>query len=397
MDFVCELLDGVRPNVRKIEKDAGLVRKNLLASLPNTAAAKLIADDVVSRFLHRRYDELGQTGALQPLHEFIQQEQRPDTQVDWGGFGAEKFGMLFKTQPLNRLLARQVLLAKGRGRARFEYRQEKLRQVRVLDQEKTSGPRYEAELVALVASPEGLKEGKLEKREYHQVIVRYGAEPALGGAFPAIDLALRHRASGKPELDDERREEWVLGEDVRKFWWEAAKDLPSRSGKRPAMRRLHARFLRTVAKVEHEGQTLECQKIRLCVDESPDLITGVTWVDYLLHTKHDKGEPLRRRATRGPTALRMEPFALSVFTWDDYEIEAKLSDGSSSDRRLLSTLLENTVQVSDPYRVTTDTAVSFLKAADALLQAEEKSGKEDLLGKLRGSAHRLRDEDGESP
>jgi hypothetical protein len=388
LDGVCEMLDGVSGEVSRIEADAGAMRAKLLTSLGNTPQARFVVDDTISRYLHRRYSDLETQGELQELQNALRAELRPETRIDWSGFGAPDYGMLFKTQPLNRLLAWQVLRV---GSDLFHYRQEKIREVRVLDQEKMTGERYSVDVVGLTAAPEGLAETNRETRGYHEVIVRYGTESPLAASFPGIHLALAKRAPPSHDPDGEMRDDWLLDKQASALWWQKSQELPSR--RRDVLGpplKLGARLLRSVGEMEHEGTTLCCQKIRLYLLPVDRLYASVAWVDYLLHTKHDRREPLRRRAARGVAALENEPFALSVFTWDDYDVEAKLSDGSVIQRVTISSLLEEHAAAHGADSKTTAAVESLRKAKD-LLEAEHRAGKDVLLGTLRASAHRLRD------
>lgn len=382
IDHACMLLDAPRSAIQKIEDEADAMRDDVSKALGDSKPASSRAADVLSAFLGRRYGELEQHFGR--LDAFLKGQLRLGVRVDWSGAGLAPHGMVYRTQPLHRLLAWRLLKV---APDRVRYRQESVTRVVHLDHERPSGERYEVSVCSPSNGAAPSSESKSEVMRYHDVVVRYGTTPALAQSFPAIDLAIKQRKV--PREHNDTLVPWAFD-----LFWEKGrrpKADKEQDGLRAEVVNPEVDAVPTREIVEGAGvppekltglESLRCVKVRVFVDPGVAANHGsASWLTYILHPDDD---PVARRASRGfqeKGAENVQPFALTLFTYDDYVISGTLSDGTRLQPKLLSQLLPK------------DQTESLVVGKDLLAKG---STYEPVLKKLlRRRAHVLKAEAGE--
>src|SRR4029077_6486523 len=153
---------------------------NRIKDLRSAGKSRADIDFELSEWLHWYYSEMGELDAIDGLLDVV----RPMTRVIWTGrpkYPASPFSLA-----LNRVLGWRLWM-KWQATGQERDVQSELKSVRLLDQESSSGYRFE---VSMTSSG-----SELQFVHAHQVVVRYGCHPALQRSFPHIHDAMGKQAA----------------------------------------------------------------------------------------------------------------------------------------------------------------------------------------------------------
>ncbi|MFT3924517.1 MAG: class I SAM-dependent methyltransferase [Myxococcales bacterium] len=329
LDHACSILEPVRTTIVDLEWKVAEAGGNEHHSLDRSA------------LVFEKYGLL--KTSWKDLDEFLESNLRPGIDVTWRGRSPNP--MSFRTQPLHRLLAWRVLRVSG---GRFRYEQGEPDHVVLLDQTRREGPLY-----LVTFRGEGIP------RAFHRVVCRTGGESPLAKHSPKLHSALLQRQAGAADLESER----LRPEAAEAITGAAHKAIPPAPA---GSFRIVVEAGGVVDDCSHNGARLYCRELKLWIADAPDDVDEVTY-----WRRSSSGYQLLRRALRGHE--KKQPFRVSLFTWDDYHVEVRLSNGDRTEPRALSSLLKGAQ------------AKSQLKGTAKLL-----AGNEALATVLRQRAHRDR-------
>jgi hypothetical protein len=266
--------------------------KTRIKHLRSEGKTGTVIDYDISEWLHWQYSEMSELNAIDGLLDVA----RPMTRVIWTGrpkYPASPFSLA-----LNRVLGWRLWM-KGQATGHVKYVQTELKSVRLLDQEGSSGYRFE---VSMTSSRD-----ELQFAHAHQVVVRYGCHPALQHSFPHIHSALGRQAA---EIES----------DIEPPILEAYKSLYQ------AVRKPYAAWREDIkVRAAPESCRENVWRIRVWL-ESTWALSHVSWVDYEHHPEYGA---VQRRAIWAKDSEESEQlFRHWINTWDDFWIRIRCSDGA---------------------------------------------------------------------
>jgi hypothetical protein len=407
IDHVCVLLEGVRNEAMAIERSA--------SSCSRFFGRGESAESALSAWLGDRYGEIDGNG-FEALDKFLVSQLRTNTQVTWCGPGRAPHGMLYRTQPLHRILAWRLLAAPVvRQQSAPKYpprdREERIVQVDPLNQDHMSGPRFQVNTITCRPG----EEGRAESSFYHDVTVRTGPRSNIGDFVPNVFAALKKKSNGahgeppepnqgllQPAFDLfwEKTEEWkrrnprhaappskasdahdahtsktepgICAAQITKVGQIELDEIKHEIARYDASKKqcdASKKFQELVS--EYSARVLYYLQIRLSLDSQRTEYKRHDRIKYLLATKHPDPErgPLTRVALRGEES---SAYPCTIFTFFDYEVEARSLGSRVWAAAVLSELVSShDMQASRSEPVSSHDMQASLKLARELYDAEE--------------------------
>jgi hypothetical protein len=357
IDEACFLLEGARKKVKSIEDQALSKARDLWRNKVPRDEREL----ELSRFLGAGYEAMAnkEPHLFDELDAFLREHLRPGTCVHWSGDGQAPHGMLFRTQPLHRILAwRLVTAVRGQDASyhRPEYREENIEVVLPLDQEGMTGSRFQVRAIERGAG----QSARPSSRFYHDVIVRTGPRKNFEDFLPEIFAKLEARSKGRKELPAGNQD--LLQPAFDLFWTKGQKKPERKEQEKPAedssgecqikvksivvidrltiaeirdsleVTKGHGNILGEAMKEagyalekiedpESNGVVLLCLKLLLHLDSG--LGPRPNRIEYILNPK--RPDPLFGPIARAalPRKSAKAAYPCTIFTYDDYQIWAR--------------------------------------------------------------------------